>query len=746
MGSINTAIQLYDGASGTLQKITNAVSRTVQRFDDMDDHFDGAFNEGNFNSAKNGFNTINILINKIENNIDRSTTNQQAFTQQVNKSTAAENEMLKRIQSIDQKIQKVDDGIKQANSQQQRFNASLNAGNVAGGNLLNKIKAMAATYLGLQALKGVLNASDELSQTTARLNLIREETQSVADLQNDIFNSAERARGSYTDTAAVISKLGIMAGKAFNNNDEIIAFTELMNKNFKVGGASATEQASAMYQLTQAMASGRLQGDEYRSIIENAPLLAKSIEDYMVNVQKAKGTMKDWASDGLLTADVIKAAMFRSADEVEERFKTIPMTWSDIGTSIKNNALMAFQPVLVKINEIANSEKFQTFKNNLINGFQSIAMTAMMVFDAIVNIVNFFTDNWGMIGPIIWGIVIAMTAYNAAIVFHNTIQAISNGLAAVSAARAALKAGSTIAEAAATTTATGAQVGLNAALLACPLTWIIGGIILLIVIFYAVVGAINRFKGTSLSATGMIAGAFMWLAALIGNIVIGAINSIIQYLWTNFVEPWIGIVEWVLNVFNGGFNSFGDAVKNLLGQIISWFLSLGKIVTKIIDAIFGTNWTDELNALQDKVLSWGKNENAFTFDRNAPGIDKRYDMTKAYDKGYEWGAKLFDDESNKEKDKNNREDQYDYSEMYNNIAATADNTGKMAKSVKISDEDLKFLHDVAEREAINRFTTAEIKVDMTNNNSINGTRDIDGIVDYLKNEVEAAMSRSAEGV
>ncbi len=750
MGSVNTSIQLYDGASGTLQKITNAVSRTVQRFDDMNDHFDGAFDEGAFNSAKNGFNTINILINKIENNIDRSTTNQQAFTQQVNKSAAAENEMLSRMKSIDNAVKGVSDGIKQSTTQQEKFNSSLNAGGNAGNNLLGKIKTIAATYLGLQAAKNVLNASDELSQTTARLNLIKDETQTIAGFQNDIFNASERSRASYTDTAAAVAKLGLLAGKAFKNNDEIIAFTELMNKNFIVGGASATEQASAMYQLTQAMSSGRLQGDEYVSIIENAPLLAKSIEDYMRNVQKAKGTMKDWSSKGLLTSNVIKAALFKTADEIEKRLNDIPITWANIATSIKNNALMAFQPILTRLSDIANSDKMKAFKANVISAFNAISNAAMDVFDAIVNIVNFFSDNWGIIRPAILGVVGAMTLYNAALLISNTVLTAKNTLEAIAAARTAIHAGSTLFQAAATKTASGAQVGLNAALMACPLTWIVGGIILLITAVYIVIGVINKLEGTSTSATGVIAGAFLVLVSVIGNTVIGLLNSLIQAIWSIFVEPFLGIIEWVLNVTNGGFDSFGGAVANLIGQIISWFLSLGKVVTKIIDAIFGTDWTGGLESLQDKVLAWGKNDKAITIDRNAPGIEQRFDYGDAWKKGNDWGKgvdnslknllKSQDDESNKKDDKN------DWSKLYNDVGKTADNTGKMAKSVKISDEDLKYLHDVAEREAINRFTTAEIKVDMTNHNNINGTRDIDGIVEYLRNEVEEQMSRSAEGV
>lgn len=741
MGSIQTSIQLYDGASSVLSNIANAVSRTTGRFDDMNDHFDDAFDEGSFNKAKNGFNTINILINKIENNIDQSSTTQQAFTQQVEKSSRAESDMLSKLKRVEDTVNRLDDGIRQANVQQQSFNNSLKAGDAAGGNLLNKIKSMVTAYLGLRAAGKVLNSSDELTLTTARLNLMNDGLQTTKQLSRDIFESAERARGSYTDTAAVISRLGIMAGKAFKNNDEIIKFTELMNKNFKIGGASATEQASAMYQLSQAMASGRLQGDEYRSIIENAPLLAKSIEDYMLNVQKAKGTMKDWASDGMLTADVIKAAMFRSADETEERFKKIPMTWSDVMTSIKNNALKAFQPVLTNLNEIANSERFQNFVSNVIGGLQSISIMAMALLDIIINIVNFFSDNWSVISPVIIGIVTAMVAYNAVALITNGILAAQALAEGINGAAKALSTGATFA-------ATAAQYGFNAALLACPLTWIILLVIALIAIFYAVIAVINRVAGTSLSATGIIAGAFMVLGAIIANSVIGAINAVIQFIWIRFVEPFISIIEWVLNVANGGFDSFGGAVANLIGQIISWFMSLGKIVTKIIDAIFGTDWTSGLNSLQDSVLKWGKNENAITLDRNAPGIDYRFNYGDAWDKGNEWGKELSESAKNLLNAGKDNESSYDFdtNKAYENIATTADNTGKMADSVHISDEDLKYIRDIAEKEAINRFTTAEIKVDMTNYNTVNSAQDLDGIVNILRDAVEEQMSVSAEGV
>ncbi|MDF2870854.1 MAG: hypothetical protein K0R05_2429, partial [Anaerocolumna sp.] len=387
------------------------------------------------------------------------------------------------------------------------------------------------------------------------------------------------------------------------------------------------------------------------------------------------------------------------------------------------------------------------------------------LFDVVAGIGNFFADNWGMIAPVIYGIVAAVVLYTGVLTALNVVQGISNGLKAVAALRAGILATQQAFAAGATFTEMVAVQGLNTALLACPLTWIILLIIAVIAIIYGVVAAINHFAGTSLSATGLIAGAFMWLAALIGNVFIGALNGIMQYVYTIFVEPFIGIFEWIFNIVNGGFDSLGGAVANLIGQIISWFLSMGMVVTKIIDAIFGTDWTAGLEGLKGTVLSWGKNENSITLDRNAPEINYRFDMTDAFDGGNKWGSEAFNSKDKKDALQDpatnyidnssgnplinpsvNPLDNTNNTDLYDNISTTADNTSKMAETVNISDEDLKYLHDVAERDAINRFTTSEIKVDMINNNSIKGTRDLDGIVAYLKNEVETAMSSSAEGV
>lgn len=240
-----------------------------------------------------------------------------------------------------------------ARAAQQRQQRQMDASRGSADRLVNSLRRLGGIYFGLRSIGSIGALSDELASAEARLNLINDGLQSTAELQGMIYRAAERSRGSYTAMAGTVSKLGILAGDAFDSTQEMIAFTELLNKNFIIGGAAVQEQSAAMYQLTQAMASGRLQGDEYRSIIENAPLLAQAIEDYMRNVQNAKGTMKDWASAGLLTSDVIKAAMFSAADEVEERFAAMPTTWAQAWQQAKNLSVEVFQPFLNGVGKAA---------------------------------------------------------------------------------------------------------------------------------------------------------------------------------------------------------------------------------------------------------------------------------------------------------------------------------------------------------------------------------------------------------
>lgn len=552
-------------------------------------------------------------------------------------------------------------------SEVEELRSSMTSAQPPAENLTASLKKLGTAFLGSKLVSGIVRMSDEMTQTTARLNLMNDGLQSTADLQELIYQSAMRSRGAYNATADAVAKMGLLAGDAFSSNQETIAFVEQLNKQFKIAGTSAEGQAAAMLQITQAMGSGVLRGEELNSVFEQAPTIIQSIADYLgVSV----GEIRSMAQEGELTASVVKSALLSSAEETNQKFSEIPLTWSDVWTQASNIAIMALQPLLEAINWMAN--------------------------------------NIEVIGPLVLA---AAAAFALFVVAANWTKML-----------------------------TAAQKVLNAVMSLNPIVLIIGAIIILIGVIAAYINYTNRARNESVSAVGVICGAFAVAGAFIFNTVVGAINAIIQAVWTIFVEPFIGIIEWVLNVANGGFNSFGDAVKNLLGQIISWFLSLGKVVTKIIDAMFGTSWTDGLNNLQNQVLAWGKNDNVITLSRDAPTIEKRISYKTAYANGYNWGANL----QNSISEKLGLDLPDDPATgLLSNIA---DNTAQIADDVSVSTDDIKLLRDIAERQVINKYTTAEIKVEMVNHNNISNEMDLDGVVNLLEAKVTEALVTSAEGV
>lgn len=657
-------------------------------------------------------------------------------------------------------LQDITSATESARRKQEEYNQKLQAGSQHTDVLVNKVKSLVGAYVGISTVKNALDLSDELTQTTARLdmmvsqyNALNGTMQTTDELSQMIFLSAQNSRASYMDTAASVAKLGNNARDAFASTGEIVQFAELVNKQFTIAGASATESSNAFLQLTQALGSGVLRGDELNSIFEQAPNLIQTVADYM---DVPIGQIREMASDGQITADIVKNAMFAAADDIDAKFNSMPLTWGQLWTQYSNLALKTFQPVLQRLNEMANDQHMRTALSGIMNALSGAATIALNVIDVMVAGGAFIVDNWSMIAPVIGGVAAALAIYNGALLLHNAYEAASNGLKMIAAIRSVAHGTATAAETAATTGASAAQIAFNAALYACPLTWIVLAIIAVIAAIYLVVAAINKVQGTTYSATGVICGLVATAGAFIVNTGVGLLNGLIQLIWSIFVEPFLGIVEWVLNVTNGGFDSFGGAVANLIGNIISWFLSLGEVVTKIIDAIFGTDWTAGLNALQNNVLAWGKNENAITLDREAPTIAYRASYSDAYNKGYDFGQGVENKVSDffgGIKDLGNSGDtgalgSYGAaSDMAANVANIAGDTSSISDSLDVSEEDLKYLRDIAEQEAINRFTTAEIKVDMSGmSNTVHNTNDLDGIVDGLTTRVLEAMEVVKEGV
>ena len=474
MGSIQTGIQLNDQFTSVIYNIMNAVNLTVASMDDMRQTM----------------------------NADMGTAGIDGVRDEINQATMAMDELNAAMQ----------DSI----SGQDRFNQEIQEGTRRADGLMGTIKKVAGAYLGIQTLSRVIELSDTMTQTTARLDLIVDDGGSVEELQNKIYASAQNSRGSYLATADAVSKLGMQAGDAFSSNDEMIMFTELLNKQFVNAGTSVQGIDSVMLQLTQSMAAGKLQGEELNAVLDNAAPIVQNIQQYLEEVQGIDaGNIKELASEGIITADVIKNAMFYASDEINAKFESMPMTFGQVWQSVQNSALVAFQPVLKRMNDIANSEAFQTFANGAVNSLTTLANIAVWVFDLMISGVQFVTDNWSVISPIVYGIVAALAVYAAYLGIVKALELASAAAKGVMAVAEFIHVAALAAQTGATISATAAQMGLNGAMYACPIVWIIMLIIALIAIFYAAVGAVNKFAGTSVSATGLITAAFAMLAASI---------------------------------------------------------------------------------------------------------------------------------------------------------------------------------------------------------------------------------------
>lgn len=708
------------------------------------------------NPVNLGTDTANAELEELRSQLNQALQAQEALNQAVDNmdvsaANAAYNQLSSTVASTERYIR--DNADAQGNLNQQ-IQAGVNTSN----ELVDTVKRLALAYLSMQSVQKVLDVSDELAMTTARLNTMNQAFNEINGTATEtdtivkqIYASAQNARGSFGDMAAVVAKFGNNARDAFASQDEVIAFANLIQKQMTIAGASTQEASNAMLQLSQALGSGVLRGDELNSIFEQAPNLIQSIADYL---DVPIGKIREMAQDGQLTADTVKAAIFSSAEDINAKFEAMPMTWGQVWTSFQNSALMAFQPVLDKVNELANNDQFQGFVENAIGLLAQLAVYVLDFFNTLASIGAFISDNWSIIAPIVYGVIAALIAYAAI----SGIVAAVNGVMALS---ASVHAAAEAMQAGATFTATAAQYGLNAALMACPLTWIILLIIAVIAAIFAVCNAIAKMTGVANSGFGVIT---------------GGINVVIQFfknLGLSVANIALGIVNAIAALASNMMTAFHNAICN----VQSWFYNLLSTALTVIEGICAAlnklpfvefDYSGISSAADDyaskaaeaagnkedyKSIGDAFNEGMSTFDTFQDGW-----AADAFNAGASWGDGVADKVSGMfSMDNIDLTGGVDTSMLSNdfannaaqtaaNTADTADSAGRIADSVDISKENLKYLRDIAETEAINRFTTAEIEVTMNNNNTVSSDMDIDGMVDHLSAGVLEAMEQAAEGV
>ena len=759
--------QEVQSANDMLNTLNTTQARISQTAQGMDILPDAAVQD--MNTMQQRLSAIQQRIQQIENNpvnvgADNANAELEQLRMQLNQAIQEQNSLNQAMQNMDvsaandaylrlsQTVGNTERYIRDNVDEQVRFKQEISAGTQQANELTNTIKRAVAAYVSIQSVGKALNISDELVQTTSRLNMMNDGVQTTAELVNMVYAAAQDARGSFSQMADVVARFGNNAKDAFSSSEEVVAFADLIQKQMTIAGASTQEAANAELQLSQALGSGVLRGDELNSIFEQAPNLIQNIADYL---DVPIGKIREMAADGELSADVVKAAIFSAADDINSKFNEMPMTWGQMWQSMQNTALIAFQPVLQRLNDLANSEAFQTFIQGAIEAMATLANILLNVFEVAASVGAFIGDNWSIIAPIIYGVIAALGAYLAIMGIVNAITAISAAIDATKAAADALAAGQTFLW-------TVQQYGLNAALAACPITWIIVLIIALIAIIFAVCNAIAKMTGIANSGFGVITGGvnvviqfFKNLGLTVANIALGignAIAALASNMMTAFHNAICNVQSWFYNLLSTALSVI-EGICAALNKLPFVEFDYSGISSAADD--YAAKASEAAGNKEDyQSISDAFNEGFTTFDAFQDGW-----ASDAFNAGAAWGDGIADKVSNFSLSdvfgQTDIPNVGDYTSGFNDAIANSgvgdsignidDNTGKIKDSLDVTEEDLKYLRDIAEQESINRFTTAEVTINQTNNNNVSSDTDLDGFITALDDAMGEAIDEVTNG-
>lgn len=619
---------------------------------------------------------------------------------------------------LSQRVRQTEQYLRDNVNEQGRFNQEISEGASQSGGLMSAVKKIAGAYAGIQ----VVEMSDSLVTAKSRLDMMNDGLQSTDELYSMIYGASQRARGSLDGMTDVVARFGNNAKDAFPSNEEVVAFSELIQKQMTIAGASTQEAANAELQLSQALGSGVLRGDELNSIFEQAPNLIQGIADYL---DVPIGQIREMASEGQLTADVVKASVFASADEINKKFESMPMTWGQLWQQMQNQAVMTLNPLLERINGLINTETFQTATQAIMDAFSVLASVALDVLNVVAGAISWVAGNWESLAPIIFTVVGAFLAYKAAMM--------------------AVKIATTIASV--------AQTIYNAILAANPVMIIVMAIILLIAAIYSVCQSIAKFTGIANSGFGVICGGVMVVIAFfknlglaVANIALGIWEAMcacgeniwavfhnvfcdLQWLWYGFLKVVMDVVKGVCDVLN--------------------FIPFVNIDTSGLESASRDYANKQAEAQNNKTafkdVGEAFNKGASTFDAFSDGW-----VEDAFQSGAAWGDGVVDGINSMldgfSTDINTENYESAYSNVGGDVNAIAENTADIKDGLDVTEEEIKYLRDIAEQEAINRFTTAEIHIEQNNHNNISSDMDLDGFVTGLTDAVNEAAEMISEGV
>lgn len=560
MATIRSSIVVQDMASSVFAKIHSHLTKTTRGFKDLNNEMSVAPTKAISNAEKLNQSALQTeltyqaelqVLKQVESEARKIIAAEGTQTAKAQDIIASVREQRALVESLKNNYDNVSSSIKNAHNNQEEFNNSINTGNMNGNSLLSTVRNIAIALGGITAVKGLFNLSDEMTNNKARLSLIVDDKGSVEELQNKIFASSMNARASYQTTTDIVTKLGLQAGKAFKGNDELIAFAEQLNKTFVISGTNATGIESTMYNLTQALSTGVLRGQDLNAVFSNAPQIVQNIADYL---KVPIGKIRDMAADGKISAQIVKNAMLKAADETNAKFNKMPMTWNQVWTRMKNIAIKALEPVLNKINQLANNQQVQEMFSMFIDG-ASLAAQAIL---GLIEGISWFISILEPVAPIILGIVAAYVAFNI-------ISGITSGILGILAIAHGIAGAAEMLHAGETMAATAAQWGLNSALLACPITWIV-------ILIIALIAVLVYFWFTNDKVAYAI--LYVWDALKLGIMVAGLG---IQGIWYGLVLAvmylWLGVQTCILGMM-GAWYAFQTGIDAVCLGILSIFQGL----------------------------------------------------------------------------------------------------------------------------------------------------------------------------
>lgn len=604
----------------------------------FDKEFNTVINENTVNILGDMYTSmkeINNITQKIADNISNTYNTTQNFSSQISNSFNFDNIIVN--------IDEITSQYANLHTEQNQFNTLIEEGEKKSEGLLDKIKGTVNELVNLPSISDMLNYSDNMLNIQTGISYMNDGSQSNDELQDKIYGASMRSRtdiGSMTETAGDLSNIGF-------SNDEAIQFTENLNKLFAIAGTGQEAQTSATNEMVSALENGVVSSEELSSMLSTAPEIVNAMAENM-NIPVEE--MVALAEQGQFTSDILKNSMLGATDSINAQFGNVKASWSDTMTNVGNMAMVAFEPVGNAISSVINSEGFANTMSIIGQGMAMIAPILGTILSGVMSVANFIASNWSIVVPIILGIVSVLGAYIIAVGIINTIEGISTAIKSAKTVATLAHAIATGADTAAIEASATAQQFLNASILACPITWIIVAIIALIAIFYAVIGAINKFAGTSFSATGLIAGAFMTVVAVIWNLLLGLADFILGII-SALINPFISIANFIGNVFTNPISSIIYLFRDLAVNV----LSVIKTIASAIDKVFGTNmagtvdgWIDGVNTMADKAVEkFAPDEN---YEQKYDKLDlsteslglKRMNYGDSFDSGYDFGEGLTD--------------------------------------------------------------------------------------------------------